>query len=290
MSNILSSPNFRRGAAALSMVATVYAGSIACSGPEAANPGQPTKTNLNKSFCDPVIDTGCELDAPYQNDGTLPADAATTSTTLSPEMQKLNDAKVQREAAENYVKSPERNERIDSLVQEAGQRFIVACQTGEAGPCDVYSGMNDKWRSQTTGPIKAGWAWLQHGPNYGGKDIQFGATVWVDEKWNIDASKGIKGVHISDANGSYEFTAPGGDPGVSKDGEPSPYIVHPNSWETKAVRSVDGTTKIESASESYAYDAAVLDLQIVDETAISLLDNFQEMHNLQPVVPPKVSI
>lgn len=256
MSNFLSNnPNIRRGIISAAALALPLGGA-ACSA-EAPKEGLPPTTITSTSTIE------------------IP----TTTTTLSPEVAAFETEKARREAAEAYVTSPERNARIDALVQETGQRFIAACETGEAGPCDVYSGLNDQWRSEG-GSIKAGWAWLQHGPQYGGKDIQFSATVWVNEDWTIDSTKGIKGIRVYDANGGYAFTAPGGDPGVSKDGEPSPYVVHPNSWESTVIPR-DATSPIETASELDAYNAEVLDLQIVDETAISLVENFRQIHDLR---------
>lgn len=259
MSNFLSNnPNILRAAVAATGAASIYLGATACS-PAPSPESQATMSSV------PHI----EVEQP------------TTTTTLNPEIAAIEADKARREAAETYVTSPERNARIDALVQDTGQRFITACQTGEAGPCDVYSGLNDQWRSEG-GPITAGWAWLQHGPQYGGKDMHFSATVWVNEDWSIDASKGIKGVRVSDANGFYEFTAPGGDPGVSDgEGNPSPYVVHPNSWEATAGRFVNGDPKIENASESFTYDSEVMDLQITDETAISLVEHFRSMYDLQ---------
>lgn len=105
---------------------------------------------------------------------------------------------------EQYLASPERVERINTTIQEIGNRIIDLAESGEIGYFDAYNPLAGTWRSQQ---VDEGWVWLQHGEDYGGSIDQLAVTVWQNADGTFDRSRGILEVRLNDRTEGQQIGA-----------------------------------------------------------------------------------
>lgn len=114
----------------------------------------------------------------------------TTTTTITPEQL----AREQRQMAEAYASSPERNQAFEDLVAKYGPRIVEAIQTRKFGPWDAFNIETGNYRSQVRG--EAGWVNMWHSPEYGGSGHAIGASVYQNADGSFDLAKGIMSLSI----------------------------------------------------------------------------------------------